>query len=154
MHGPRRPRSAQTEVEGGRKKVEGVGRVHLDLQEVPRLKPRTRVDVDFSIDLRRVRPGARHGHAVGANLVDQNLKGAAHLLAQLRPADLRRSGHETFAAILLHHLIHMAGQGLRGRPGHVFVCEAAHAVELGLLKPVQKDVEIRLRLPRKSHNEG
>ncbi len=144
-----RRRASEPEVGRRGEQVEGVGALDADLDQVAGLQGVAGDHMHLAVDLGRVGVAAGQRHPVGAHGVDQHVHGLADAGLQLGAADARGGGHEALAAALLDLFGHMTRQGVGGGALDVLVGEGAHAIELGLLQPLQQEVEIGLGLAGK-----
>src|SRR5262249_31458909 len=122
-------------------------------------------DADNAVDLRRVATGAPLGRgrpgagrvrlAAGAvNLVDD------HLLARADPAPETSRGnrllmpHEAMPALLFHRVGNSGCKLVGERARNRLVTEAADAMELCLIEPIEQESEILFTLAGKADDEG
>ena len=105
--------------------------------------------IDRAVDLRRVALAAALGDG-RADLVDDHLLAGADLALEAARRDRLLALHEAVPALLLHLVGHRRREIVGGRAGDRLVAEAADAIELGLVEPVEQQLEIRLGLARES----
>src|SRR4029077_3584232 len=92
--------------------------------------------------------------AFGVDLVDDDVDAAADLCGHQVAAHLLLGGHEAVTALLLHLVGYDGLYGVGRRAGDGLVLETADAGELGLLQPVEQDLEVGFRLTGEADDEG
>src|SRR5262249_18045562 len=122
-------------------------------------------DVDNAVDLRRVaagaplgrgRPGAGHARfAAGAvKLVDDHLLARADLALETSRGNRLLMTHEAMPALLLDRLGNGGRKLVGARPRDRLVTEAADAIELRVIEPIEQESEILFTLAGKADDEG
>ena len=126
-------------------KVIFIGALDNDAQTVAGLKARLGVQIDVSVDLRRVPMRAGDG-ALGIDLIDQDLDRLADARGEQLGADRLLVPHQPVIALGLDLLGHMAGQRVGRGAVDILIFEAADARELGFGKPIEQQGEVLLGL--------
>src|SRR5262249_41832092 len=132
--------------------VIGIGALDLHAGHLADPQRAAAVQVHHAVDLRRVALAA----ALGAwpSVVDDDFQPAADLALEAGNGDRALGLHEAMPALLLDFFRHRFGQRIGGRAVHGLVAEAADAIELRLLQPIQQQAEILLGLAREADDEG
>jgi hypothetical protein len=129
--------------------VVGISSLDKNAEAVPRLKIYRVVQINLPVDFRRIPMRARNG-AVLAYCIDQHLNGLPHPGRQQFGTDGLLVLHQAVVTLLLDLFREVTGQRVRGGAADIFIFEAAHARELRLFKPIEKELEVLLGLPGKA----
>ena len=105
--------------------------------------------IDRAVDLRRVALAAALGDG-RADFVDDDLLARADLRLQALRRNRLLALHEAVPALLFHLIRHRRREIVRDRARDRLVLEAADAIELRLVEPVEQHLEIRVGLARES----
>src|SRR5262249_21738446 len=108
--------------------------------------------VHHAIDLRRVAFAATL--RVRPGFIDDHFYPAVDLALEPGNGDRTLRLHEAMPALLLDLLRYRFGQRIGGGAIHRLVAEAADAIELRLLQPIEQQAKIVLGLAREADDEG
>src|SRR5215470_4720220 len=144
---------AESESYGGSVKVISVGALDLDRCDLAYAQRTTAGDMNHAIDLRRVACASAPG-AGGRQLIDQNLDPLTHLPLETPDRNRPLALHEAVPALLFDLLGHRITESIGFGAFHRLVTEAAHAVELCAVEPVEEQGEVVFALAGESHDES
>src|SRR5262245_30380846 len=130
-----------------------IGALDLDGRDLAYPQRPAARDIDRAVDLRRVALAAAFGDG-RTSLVDDHLLAGTDLALEAARRHRLLARHEAVPARFLDIVRDESGEVVGDGALDGLVTEAADAIELGLVEPVEEQVEVGVGLAREADDEG